>query len=246
VDDYIFQNLIKKLQENAEKAKQNSLLNESTLYKSAIVGFQVNENEATNIEAKIKEKFLILLKKNLHKYKKIIIFDYGYNYSFKKLNSLLKKFSNKLVVNCQSNSFNFGFNLASKYKKSLILSLDENEMRLISQDMYSPLEDVIKKNTHFFKEIKITLITQGRKGCFLLSKNKLLFVPTIIKQNLDTTGCGDIFLSTFSALNFSQKFNLQEKLIVSHVAAGIHANELSNRFNLNLKHISNVLSSVLK
>ena len=210
--------------------------------------FQVNENENANINVpqKIKEKLLGVLKKNLYKYNQIIIFDYGYNYNFKKLNLLLQKYSNKLVVNCQSNSFNFGFNLASKYKKSLILSLDENEMRLMSQDMHSPLENVIKKNTHIFKRTKIVLITQGRKGCFILNKNKLYFIPTIIKQNIDTTGCGDIFLSTFSALNFSQKFNLKEKVIVSHVAAGIHANELGNRFNLNLKHISNILSSVLK
>lgn len=208
--------------------------------------FQVNENETNNITPKIKEKFLSILKKNLNRYEQIIIFDYGYNYNFNKLNLLLQKYSNKLIVNCQSNSYNFGFNLANKYKKSLILSLDENEMRLMSQDMHSPLENVIKKNTHIFKKTKIALITQGRKGCFVFNNNKLYFIPTILKQNLDTTGCGDIFLSTFSALNFSQKFNLKEKLIVSHVAAGIHANELGNRFNVNLKHISSVLSSVLK
>jgi rfaE bifunctional protein nucleotidyltransferase chain/domain len=243
IKKYLNKNIsIKIIQSENKIIKKIRYIDEYTLNKF----FQVNENESTNIEEKVKERFLTVLKNNLHKYNRIILFDYGYNYSFKKLNLLLKKFSNKLVVNCQSNSYNFGFNLASKYKKSQILSLDENEMRLISQDMYSPLEDVIKKNTHFFKKTNIALITQGRKGCFLFSKNKLLFVPTIIKQNLDTTGCGDIFLSTFSALNFSQRLNLQEKVIVSHVAAGIHANELGNRFNLNLKHISNVLSSVLK
>ncbi|WP_440675429.1 PfkB family carbohydrate kinase [Candidatus Pelagibacter sp. HIMB1593] len=208
--------------------------------------FQVNKNETNNLTSKVKEKFLSILNKNINKYKQIIIFDYGYNYNFKELNLLLQKYSNKLVVNCQSNSFNFGFNLANKYKKSLILSLDENEMRLMSQDMHSPLKNVIKKNTHIFKKTKLAIITQGRKGCFVLNNNKLHFIPTILKQNLDTTGCGDIFLSAFSALNFSQKFNLKEKIIVSHIAAGIHANELGNRFNVNLKHMSSVLSSVLK
>ncbi len=62
MDDYIFQNLIKKLQENAEKAKQNSLLNESTLYKSAIIGFQVNENE--EISNVIHSLYSILNRKN--------------------------------------------------------------------------------------------------------------------------------------------------------------------------------------
>ena len=65
-------------------------------------------------------------------------------------------------MNCQSNSYNFGFNLANKYKKSLILSLDENEMRLMSQDMHSSLENVIKKNTHIFKKTKIINVSDIR------------------------------------------------------------------------------------
>jgi len=50
----------------------------------------------------------------------------------------------------------------------------------------------------------------------------------------------------FSILSLADKFEVGEISIISHVAAGLHANELGNRFNLDKKYISNILSSVLK
>ena len=56
------------------------------------------------------------------------------------MQSLLKKFNKNLVVNCQSNSYNFGYNLANKYNKALILCMDEIEYRLLVQDKLSNLK----------------------------------------------------------------------------------------------------------
>ena len=72
-----------------------------------------------------------------------------------------------------------------------------------------------------------------------ISNNVVTVTKTGAARGGTTQGDGHI-KGTFSALNFSQKFNLKEKLIVSHVAAGIHANELGNRFNVSLKHISSL------
>ena len=35
----------------------------------------------------------------------------------------------------------------------------------------------------------------GIKGCYIVSKNKVHFIPTVYKNTFDTTGCGDIFFS---------------------------------------------------
>ena len=185
-------------------------------------------------------------KDKFKKIDKILLFDFGYNYSFPQLVKLLKSFSKKLILNCQTNSYNFGFNLASKYKKSNILGIDENELRLIVQDKETSLYNIIKNNRRLFKEINTLIVTQGKKGCYILKNNKISFIPTILKPSIDTTGSGDIFLSMFSFLSISGKFNTDEISIISHVAAGLHANELGNRFNLDKKYISKILSSVLK
>lgn len=208
--------------------------------------FQVNENEDVKFKKEIQNQILKFAKDKFKKIDKILLFDFGYNYSFPQLVKLLKSFSKKLILNCQTNSYNFGFNLASKYKKSNILGIDENELRLIVQDKETSLYNIIKNNRRLFKEINTLIVTQGKRGCYILKNNKISFIPTILKPSIDTTGSGDIFLSMFSFLSISEKFNTDEISIISHVAAGLHANELGNRFNLDKKYISKVLSSVLK
>ena len=208
--------------------------------------FQVNENEDVRFSKKIQAQIFNYVKEKFNKVDKILFYDFGYNYSYPELGSLLKKFSNKLILNCQTNSYNFGFNLASKYEQSEILGIDENELRLLVQDKDSALEKIIKDNKKLFKKIKTLIVTQGKIGCYILNNNKISFIPTMLKPNIDTTGSGDIFLSMFSILSLSNKFNVDEISIISHVAAGLHANELGNRFNLNKEYISKVLSSVLK
>ena len=63
---------------------------------------------------------------------------------------------------------------------------------------------------------------------------------------LDTTGAGDIFLSMFSYLILNTNLDLEEITIVSHVAAGIHSNELANRYNLDKINLLKVLGIVFK
>ena len=162
------------------------------------------------------------------------------------MQSLLKKFNKNLVVNCQSNSYNFGYNLANKYNKALILCMDEIEYRLLVQDKLSNLKILISKNISRFKDYKITIITQGKHGSYIIFKKKIYFIPTILNQRLDTTGSGDIFLSMFGFLYLNSKLTINQISVISHIAAGIHSNELGNRFNLDKKYILNVLSSVLK
>ncbi len=208
--------------------------------------FQVNENEDVKFKKQIQNQILKFAKDKFKKIDKILLFDFGYNYSFPQLGNLLKRFSKKLILNCQTNSYNFGFNLASKYKKSQILGMDENELRLIVQDKDTSLNNILKNNKRLFKGINTLIVTQGKRGCYILKNNKISFIPTILKPSVDTTGSGDIFLSMFSVLSISGKFKIDEISIISHVAAGLHSNELGNRFNLEKKYISKVLSSVLK
>ena len=208
--------------------------------------FQNNKNENQKLEAGVKNKILKLISKKTKKVDQIILFDYGYLYSFKELINLMDKFSKKSIINCQSNSYNFGFNLANKYTKCHILSMDEAEFRLIVQNKNFEIKRLIKKNILLFKKIHTTIITQGKKGCFLINENKIIFVPTVINQSIDSTGSGDVFLATFAMLDLYKNFTVSEMGVISHIIAGIHANELGNRFNLDKSNLKNIVSSVLK
>lgn len=208
--------------------------------------FQVNYNEKNSIEESIVKKVISFIKKNKNKYDKIIVYDYGYILSNKIIKNYLNKLKRKLIVNCQSNSFNYGFNLANQFKCGHIISMDENEYRLVAQDKYSPLESLIKKNLKIFSKFEYFIVTQGKMGCYIVNKKKILFVPTILKPSVDSTGSGDIFLSTFLVADLFNKFSNIEKGILSHIAAGIHANSLGNRLEIKLDVFKKVLSASLK
>ena len=234
-------NIIHLISEN-KIIKKNRYVDNYTLERF----FQSNENEELKIKKKVENKIITFLSKKIIQYDQVLFYDFGYIFSFKKMQSFLLKYNKNLVVNCQSNSYNFGYNLANKYKKSLILSMDEAEFRLLAQDKHTEIKILISKNISIFNNHKIAIITHGRYGCYVISKKKIHFVPSILNQRLDTTGAGDIFLSMFAYLFLNSKFTITQISVISHIAAGIHSNQLGNRFNLDKKYIFNVLSSVLK
>ena len=52
-------------------------------------------------------------------------------------------------------------------------------------------------------------------------QTRSFFVPVVFKTTLDTTGCGDVFFSSFVYFLPSKKFNLKEISFLSHLA-GLH------------------------
>lgn len=208
--------------------------------------FQNNFNEKdkfTNIEENKVLKKIDQIKKD---YDEILFFDYGYVYSNEKLIKSLKNLSKKLTINCQSNSYNFGYNIADKFKLGKTISMDEAEYRLVVRNKEDKLEWLIKKNSKLFNKFENLIITKGRKGCYLKKNNKLIDVPCIINISVDSTGSGDIFLSMFFITKISNSFSDIESLIASHIAAGLHSNQLGNRFNMDVLDIYKIISSMIK
>ena len=105
---------------------------------------------------------------------------------------------------------------------------------------------MIKNNLKIFRNFKFGIVTQGKKGAHIIVKNKIVFIPSIFKPKIDSTGSGDIFLTMFAICQIFSKFNVIESTILSHICAGLHANDLGNRFNLNLPIINKSLDSILK
>jgi len=208
--------------------------------------FQNNLNENDKFTGLEEQKVIDKINQIQKNYDEILFFDYGYVYSNEKLINFMNKLSKKLTINCQSNSYNFGFNIADKYKSGKTISMDEAEFRLVVRNKEGELTELIKKNAKLFNKFDNLIITQGKKGCYLKKNNKILHVPCIINVSLDSTGSGDIFLSMFFISKISNNFSDIESLINSHVAAGLHSNQLGNRFHLNTLDINKIISSIIK
>lgn len=208
--------------------------------------FQTTENENNELNEVEVIRTKKIIEKELKKNKYVLLYDYGYIYKDIFDLKTQKTIKNKLIINCQSNSYNFGFNLASKYKYALILCMDELEFRLTFQNRKDGIQKIIKDNLKHFKNIKYAIITCGKNGCYTIFKSKIYFVPTIFENVSDTTGCGDVFLGIFSALTISKKFSIEEMMIVSHIAAGMHGNQYGNDSVVNLENLKKVCDNILK
>ena len=84
------------------------------------------------------------LSKNLKKFDKVIVCDFGHGLINSKISKIISSKSKFLSANVQTNSGNRGFNFFNKYKKLDFLSIDEPELRLGVQDKKTNVEKIIK------------------------------------------------------------------------------------------------------
>jgi rfaE bifunctional protein nucleotidyltransferase chain/domain len=211
--------------------------------------FQVTQNEENEIDKFSKKQFLNFIKNNYKKYDKIFVFDYGYYTVFEDILKFLNNnipIRDKLIINCQSNSYNFGFNLPVKYKFGRIMAMDEIEFRLCCGNKKKDLKKLITENMNLFKNFKILLVTQGKTGCYIIFNKKLYFIPTLFKFSKDTIGCGDVFLSLFGLAMTTKNFDIVESALISHVAAGIHANNFGNENTLTEYKLLSTIKNIIK
>jgi rfaE bifunctional protein nucleotidyltransferase chain/domain len=190
--------------------------------------FQINKNNNFGIKKKFLKSFLLKLKNIIKKYDKIVVLDFGHNLFNKDLVKIINKNSHKTIINCQSNSSNFGFNLINKYRSAFIVSMDEIEFRLSVNDKNSPIEYLLKKNSALIKKFKKFVVTRGKNGSYIVENKKISQFPSLVKSPVDTTGSGDIFFAMLVVSNYFPKANNIDKSLLSHLAAGMHSLKLGN------------------
>lgn len=204
----------------------------------------LNENKRLDeFEVKRLKKFLINKIKN---YDKIFIFDFGYHSFPKELIDVINLNPKKFIINCQSNSYNFGYNIPTKFSNGSIICMDEIEYRLCVQDKNLPINDLIKKNLNKFIKFDQLIITRGKFGCYIVKNKKVYFIPSFFSELKDTTGCGDIFLAAYGLSHITNNFNLEECATISHIAAGIHGTYFGNKNMVDYKSLIKVSDNILK
>lgn len=147
------------------------------------------------------EKIIDLIKTS--KSKSVIVCDFGHGAVNNKLWKGLRKLKINMIVNIQTNSSNFGFNLASKYSNADYLCIDELETSLVIN------EDIESKRSVSRELMKATnaknvIITCGKKGHYFNVSNKFDEAPSFAKNIIDPVGAGDAVLASIGLLSSIQ------------------------------------------
>jgi rfaE bifunctional protein nucleotidyltransferase chain/domain len=218
--------------------------------------FQVNENDILSFNRTQKSKVINYFKKTIldkNKSYKLIITDFGQGYMFEDLVYLINKSKIFKFINCQANSSNFGYNLFNKYKNVEHISCDEDEFRLVNQDLSKNLKDSLTSFQKDMEKLKLKnlLVTAGKNGCYHLSKegkkNKLKYLHSLNSRKfIDSIGSGDTFFAYYIILQLTKKFSIEEILSFCHLAASLHCENFANSSPIKKSEFLNALKYFIK
>jgi len=160
----------------------------------------------------------------LDEYDAVIVMDYGHGMIDEAFLAELAR-AKYLAVNVQTNSENYGFNLATKYTRADYLCVDEPEARLATQNRSSEIEDSLPALAEIADKVVVTL---GRDGAVGFSdRDGVRRVPAFTEQVVDTLGAGDAFFAT-SAL-VAQEASIDEILQIGNAAGALKAGIIGHR-----------------
>lgn len=222
-------------QDIIEKTRYLDNENKKIFQKTNIGGYDLNLN--------LENQIISFLNKNLKKFDKIIVNDFGHGLLTKEIIRTLEKYPKKLFINSQTNSYNNGFNFITKYKKAFYISIDEPEARLAVGDKTCHTNHLYKKLKQKIK-FDVCSITLGKKGTKVFKENKISFIPALVKNPVDTLGAGDAYFSISSIFSSLIK-NISVIGLIGNIAGAIKIQYLGHRSYVSKKKFLGYLKTLL-
>ena len=161
--------------------------------------FSVNYINDAEIPQDAESQILDSLSSTIKNFDLVLVMDFGHGLMTQKIRELVQEKALFLALNCQTNSYNHGYNIINRqYKRADSFSLDEAEIKLVSG---------IKK-TNFSKELellrqslssKYAWLTRGAVETIGISNDKELSrCPSFENEVVDPVGAGDAFCTIAS------------------------------------------------
>jgi hypothetical protein len=167
----------------------------------------------------------------------VVVCDYGHgmmdeDYIYKLCNG-----ARFLAVNVQTNSGNYGFNLATKYPTADFLCVDEPEARLATQNRLGPIERSLEALAEISNKVCITL---GKEGAIGLENGKVYRSPAFTDKVVDTLGAGDAFFAVTAPI--AEDADMEALLRIGNAAGAIKAGIVGHRAAVTKEALIELLS----
>ncbi|RMD74654.1 MAG: hypothetical protein D6820_16310 [Lentisphaerae bacterium] len=128
----------------------------------------------------------------------LIISDFGHGMMTPAIIDAITSLSLFRAATIQTNSTNFGFNPATRYRNLDFISIDERELRLAMQDKFTPVSEIAPRLMHRL-QTPIGAITLGKNGSAIFDQHqRLCQVPVLSQHTKDPIGAGDAFFALAS------------------------------------------------
>lgn len=162
----------------------------SKLFAINIIGEQ---NLSENMQALTCE----IINSCIKDYDLVMVMDFGHGFMHEKARELVQKKAPFLALNCQTNSYNHGFNIIDKqYHRADSFSLDEAELTLSCGRRNIDFTEELQKLQHKLSSSRYCWLTRGGTDTIGIKKGEPACVCAPFEQSVvDTVGAGDAFCS---------------------------------------------------
>jgi len=147
----------------------------------------------------------------------VIVTDYGHGMATPEFIASLSA-AKYLAINVQTNSGNYGFNLATKYKHANYLCVDEPEARLATQNRSGPIEDSLPRLNEISEKVVVTL---GKSGALGYADGAVTRCNAFTDSVVDTIGAGDAFFAITALI--AEEADMMSLLRIGNAAGAIKA-----------------------
>ena len=231
--------------------------NRPTITKSRYISnnqqiLRVDKEKTDFIDKKIENKIFNYSKKRILKTDVVIISDYNKGLITKNLLKRIVSFANKnkkpVIIDPKSTDFD-------KYKGATIVTPNIKELELVVKKKLNSDKEIINisKKLIFKFNFKHLLITMGKSGMMLISKNNknVIKFAAEAKEVFDVSGAGDT-VASFIAAGIGSSLKIEEVIKIANIAAGVvvgktgtsvaHLSEILLAINKNNYHLSKVMN----
>lgn len=202
-----------------------------------------NLSQNMGIEDSLLEKFHQQLERDVSKYDAVFLCDFGHGLIDETAMRIIENKAQKLILNCQTNSSNYGRNLITKYKKADFFSIDEKELQIAFGDYTKTWEEQLSQ---LGKRLNAQgWLTRGSKGATAITDNKRIDCPALALDVVDTIGAGDAFYSMAGLMAIAGA-PVEVGMFMGNVAGAIAANIIGNKKSINKVDVLKFVSTLLK
>jgi cytidyltransferase-like protein len=158
----------------------------------------------------------------------VLLCDYGHGMVDPAVQRLLEEKSPYLALNAQTNSYNHGFNLITKYRRCDLFALDEIELWLAFGQRGAPNAELLGRLAEQL-DAERGWLTLGSSGSLVwLRDGESHSCPAMTRSTIDTVGAGDAFLAV-AALCGRIGADVATSSVLSNLAGAMAANVVGNR-----------------
>jgi len=157
-------------------------------------------------------------------YDVVVVTDYGHGMMDEVLIQQVCECAKYLAVNVQTNSGNYGFNLATKYPRADYLCVDEPEARLATQNATG---DLIKSLYMLKRQFPRVVVTLGKNGAIGLDNEGVFRSSAFTDSVRDTMGAGDAFFAVTACM--AQEGDMPTLLKIGNAAGALKAGIIGHR-----------------